>query len=191
MKKLGKVINFDDEKVYIITKHKEFVTLERNKTVPIKGQEYEGIEYVDKSNLIKVLLVIIVAALIIIGGIYYTFFSPRASIIVTMHDNLNLGINRNKIIELSDVNGLDISNENFPSIKGDNLDEGLTLLFDYYTKSELLPPCDEYSPGEIYIYITKSHKKEPLQVESFSNYASEHNYNVIINRNDNVLNISK
>jgi len=58
MRKSGKVINFDDDKVYIVTNNKEFVTLERNDKAPIKGNIYDGTVYVDRSNLIKVFIIL-------------------------------------------------------------------------------------------------------------------------------------
>ena len=188
MKKTGKVINFDDHKVYIITDDKEFVTLERNNDLPVKGHSYTGKEYIDKSIIIKNLISIIAISLISIGIIYYIFFSPRATIIVNMGDNLKIGINRNKIVDITDINGLELSEENFPSVKGSDLNEGLTLLFDYCIENEVIPACDVYTPGDLYIYITKDNSKEDLNFETLEEYTHKFNYDVIINRNDNVLN---
>ena len=188
MKKSGRIINFDNDKVYIITKEKEFVTLERNDIKPVKGNIYEGKEYIDKSNAIKWLCIIIAISLVSIGCIYFIFFSSKAKIVVNVSENIKIGINDNKVVAMTDINGSNYSQDSFPAIKGTDLNDGLCLLLDYALKTERLPQCDLYSPGQIYVYITKNSKKEPLNFDKFKEYAEKFNYNVVVNRNDNILN---
>ena len=191
MRKSGKVINFDDDKVYIVTNNKEFVTLERNDKAPIKGNIYDGTVYVDRSNLIKVFIILISICALVLSCIYFIFFSPRANIILSLDSNIKIGINRNKIVKITDSSGSTLGLESLSSLKGNELNLGLNLLFDSALKEELIPKCDEYSPGSIYIYIyiTKDNKREPLNFDNFKKYAEKYNYKVIINRNDNDLNI--
>ena len=189
MRKSGKVINFDDDKVYIVTNNKEFVTLERNDKAPIKGNIYEGTIYVDRSNLIKVFIILISICALVLSCIYFIFFSPRANIILSLDSNIKIGINRNKIVKITDSSGTTLGLESLSSLKGNELNLGLNLLFDSALKEELIPKCDEYSPGSVYIYITKDNKREPLNFDNFKKYAEKYNYKVIINRNDNDLNI--
>ncbi len=189
MRKSGKVINFDDNKVYVVTSNKEFVTLEKNNKTPVKGSIYESTVYVDKSNIVKIFIILICLSILVIGFIYFIFFSPRANIILSIDSNIKIGINRNKIVKITDSSGTTMELENFTSLKGNELNLGLNLLFDSALKEELIPQCDEYSPGNIYIYIIKDNKREPLNFDAFKNYASKFNYKVIVNRNDNTLNI--
>jgi len=189
MRKSGKVINFDDDKVYVVTNNKEFVTLERNDKAPIKGNIYEGTIYVDRSNLIKVFIILISICVLVLSCIYFIFFSPRANIILSLNSNIKIGINRNKIVRITDSSGSTIGLESLNSLKGNELNLGLNLLLDSALKEELIPQCDEYSPGSIVIYITKDNKREPLNFDNFKKYASKFNYKVIVNRNDNDLNI--
>ncbi|WP_346879788.1 hypothetical protein, partial [Clostridium sp. UBA3061] len=105
MRKSGKVINFDDDKVYIVTNNKEFVTLERNDKAPIKGNIYDGTVYVDRSNLIKVFIILISICALVLSCIYFIFFSPRANIILSLDSNIKIGINRNKIVKITDSSG--------------------------------------------------------------------------------------
>ncbi len=192
MRKSGKVINFDDDKVYIVTNNKEFVTLERNDKAPIKGNIYDGTVYVDRSNLIKVFIILISICALVLSCIYFIFFSPRANIILSLDSNIKIGINRNKIVKITDSSGSTLGLESLSSLKGNELNLGLNLLFDSALKEELIPKCDEYSPCSIYIYIyiTKDNKREPLNFDNFKKYAEKYNYKVIINRNDNDLNIN-
>lgn len=189
MRKSGKVINFDDDKVYVVTSNKEFVTLERNNKNPIKGKSYEGTVYVDRSNLIKLFIILISISILVISIIYFVFFSPRANIILSIDSNIKIGVNRNKIVKITDSSGSTLGLEHLTSLKGNELNSGLNLLFDSALKEELIPQCDEYSPGSIYIYITKDNKREPLNFDAFKTYAAKFNYKIIVNRNDNALNI--
>jgi|GEM_PF-331836 len=187
MKKSGKVINFDDSKVYVVISNKEFITLERNDITPVKGKIYTGVVYVDHSNTIKLFSIIIAISIIIITCIYFIFLSPRANIIVSLDSNIKIGINNNKIVNITDSGDSSIGMEDFKSIKGNELNAGLSLLLDTAFKKELIPAADEYSQSKIYIYIIKEHKKEPLNFDVFKEYAAKFNYEVIVNRNDNAL----
>lgn len=185
MKKSGKVINFDDEKVYVVTDTKEFVTLERNKIDPIKGKIYTGVEYIDKTNVIKITSIIISICLILTAILYFVFFSATSTFIVTIDGNIKVGINNNKIVSITDVGDIKVSNEEFASIKGNEVNDGLILLFELAYKQEILPPQDFWSMGKIYIYITKDKKDQVIDFTKFKDYAYQFNYEVIVNRNNN------
>ena len=189
MQKSGKVINFDNDKVYVVTSNKEFVTLERNDETPVKGSIYEGTVHVDRSNLRRLSIILISISILALSFIYFIFFSPRANIILSINSNIKIGVNRNRIIKITDPSGATLGLENLTSLKGNELNSGLNILFDSALKEELIPRCDEYSPGTIYIYITEDSKREPLNFDVFKAYAAEFNYEVIVNRNDNILNI--
>jgi len=189
MRKSGKVINFDDDKVYVVTSNKEFVTLERNNKTPVKGSIYEGFVHIDRSNLRRLSIILISISILALSFIYFIFFFPRANIILSIDSNIKIGVNRNRIIKITDPSGATLGLENLTSLKGNELNSGLNLLFDSALKEELIPQCDEYSPGTIYIYITEDSKREPLNFDAFKAYAAEFNYKVIVNRNDNILNV--
>lgn len=189
MRKSGKVINSDDDKVYVVTSNKEFVTLERNNKTPAKGSIYEGTVYVDRSNIIKLFIILICISILALSFMYFIFFSPRANIILSIDSNIKISVNRNRIIKITDPSGATLGLENLTSLKGNELNSGLNLLFDSALKEELIPQCDEYSHGTIYIYITKDSKREPLNFDAFKAYAAKFNYEVIVNRNNNILNV--
>lgn len=187
MKRTGKVINFDNEKVYIVTDTKEFVSVERNKMDPIKGKVYTGIEYVDKSSLLKVISIIIAMCLLLTTTLYFLFFSSTSSFIVTIDGNTKIGVNNNKIVSVTDPGDIELTNEQFASIKGNDVNDGLILLFDLAYKEEILPVQDFWSMGKIYIYVTKDKKDEPIDFTKFKEYAYQFNYEIIINRNNNTF----
>ncbi len=187
MKKSGKVINFDENKVYIVTESKEFMSLERNSIEPIKGRMYTGIEFVDRSNQLKFISIIIAICSIIAATLYFIFFSARSSFIVTIDGNTKIGVNENKIVTVTDSGGIALTNEQFASIKGNNINDGLILFFDFAYEQEILQPQDVWDMGKIYIYMVKDNKKEPMDFTKFEEYAYNFNYEVIVNRNTNTF----
>ncbi|WP_404988385.1 hypothetical protein [Clostridium culturomicium] len=187
MKITGKVINFDEEKVYIVTDTKEFVTLERNEMDPIKGRVYTGIEYIDRTNQVKIISIIIAICVLLTTTLYFIFFSATSSFIVTIDGNTKVGVNNNKIISVTDVGDIELTNEQFTSIKGNEVNDGLILLFDLAYKQEILPPQDFWSMGKIHIYVTKDKGEEPIDFTKFKEYAYQFNYEVIVNRNNNTF----
>ncbi len=187
MKRTGKVINYDEEKVYIVTDTKEFVTLERNEIEPIKGRVYTGIEYIDRTNQIKIISIVIAICLFLTATLYFIFFSATSSFIVTIDGNTKVGVNNDKIVSVTDVGDIKLSNEQFTSIKGNEVNDGLILLFDLAYKQEILPPQDFWSMGKIYIYITKDKEDDPIDFTKFKEYAYQFNYEIIVNRNTNTF----
>lgn len=185
MKKTGKVINFDEEKVYIVTETKDFVTLERNEIEPIKGKVYTGIEYIDRSNQFKIISIVIGICFLLTTALYFIFFSSTSSFIVTIDGNTKIGVNGTKIVSITDAGDIELTNEQFTSIKGNELNDGLILLFELAYKEEILPPQDFWSMGKIYIYVIKDTKEEPLDFTKFKEYAYQFNYEIIVNRNTN------
>ena len=73
------------------------------------------------------------------------------------------------------------------AIKGNEVNDGLILLFDLAYKQEILPPQDFWSMGKIHIYVTKDKGEEPIDFTKFKEYAYQFNYEVIVNRNNNTF----
>lgn len=187
MKRSGKVINFDDEKVYIVTDTKEFVTLERNEIEPIKGKTYTGVEFIDKTNIIKLISIVIGICVILTATLYFIFFSATSTFVITIDGNTKIGVNNNKIVSITDAGDIELTNEQFTSIKGNEVNDGLILLFDLAYKQEILQPQDFWSMGKIYIYITKDKEESSLDFTKFKEYAYQFNYEIIVNRNNNTF----
>lgn len=189
MDKSGKVLNFDDEKVYIVTTDKEFATVARNSTIPVKGKLYTGKIFIDYSKPVKFLSIIIsvcITALIIMNVV---FFTARASIVIELDTNIKIDINKNKIVKVHGIGINSIGLVESTSIKGTNLNDGLIILFDNALKQKLIPTLSGYDRRTIYIYVTNGKKKEPLNFTKFTQYAAEQNYDVVVNRNDNKISL--
>ena len=98
MRKIGKVINIEKNKVYIITQDKEFLTVEKHLAEPMIGELYAGEEF-QKVVIWKYLLAVAIIVLLIfsIRKVYlenkYNF-----SVIVDMNSSLRMEVDgSNKI----------------------------------------------------------------------------------------------
>lgn len=189
MMRTGKVLNFDEDKVYLMTKEKQFVTVKRNKKVPIKDENYTGEEIVPTSKLVVFLSVLILVSILGIYLIKFLFFRADASVVVSFNSNIKVGINSNKIVELTSVGGdsESLALVEHSSVKGTEINDGLIILFDEALKEKLLDTYTGYDRGKVNIYITNQGHKEPLNFTKFTDYAYDHNYDVIVNKNDNKI----
>ncbi|MEG0774159.1 hypothetical protein [Clostridium sp.] len=187
MKKSGKVLNFDNEKVYLMTKENSFVTVERNKTVPVKGEAYSGEEIISPSKLVGALSLLVIGSILCIYLINFLFFRPDASIVVSFNTNIKIGINNNKIVKIDGIGGNSLDLVSASSVKGNDLNDGLIILFDEALSQKLIDTYTGYDRGKIAVYITNAGHKEPLNFNKFSDYAYDKNYDILVNKNDNKI----
>lgn len=189
MMRTGKVLNFDEDKVYLMTKEKQFITVKRNKKTPIKDESYTGEEIVPTPKVVVFLSVLILVSILGIYLIKFFFFRADASLVISFNSNIKVGVNNNKIVELTSVGGDSKSLQlvEHSSIKGTEINDGLIILFDEALKEELLDTYTGYDRGKVNVYIISEGHKEPLNFTKFTDYAYGHNYDVIVNKNDNKI----
>ncbi|WP_291570037.1 hypothetical protein [Clostridium sp. UBA4548] len=189
MIKSGKVLNFDDDKVYLMTEDKEFITVKRTNETPVKDETYSGEEITPPSKLVLFLSILIIVSITGIYLVKFLFFRADASIVVSFNSNIKIGINNNKIVDIASIGGdsLDLVAES--SVKGNEINEGLIILFDEALKENLLDTYTGYDRGKVNVYITKAGHKEPLNFTKFIDYAYEHNYDIVVNKNDNRISL--
>jgi hypothetical protein len=187
MKKSGKVLNFDNEKVYLVTSENEFITVERGKTLPVEGQPYRGEEIVPPSKIVGILSLFIICSILSIYLINFLFFRADASIVISLDTNVKIGINNNKIVSVDGIGGNSLELVNASLVKGNELNDGLIILFDEALNQKLIDTYTGYDRGKITIYITKTGHKEPLNFNKFTDYAYNLNYDILVNKNDNKI----
>ena len=101
MKKSGKIINIEKNKVYIITTNKEFVTLEKNEIEPIIGELYVGEEFKSIAIWKYALSITCVLLLLLLIGKLYMNNKYNYSVIVDMNCSLKMDVNSsNKITKV-------------------------------------------------------------------------------------------
>ena len=183
MRKTGKIINTEKNKVYIITENNEFVTLEKHEVKPIIGQLYSG--EVSKSFATWKFFLIIACTLLILFSIKKLYLDNRydSSVIVDMNCSIRMKVNGSNIVKK--VEG--ISSGGY-KIKGlvvlDNksLDEALHLILDESIKLKYLTKAHADDGFKISIFISGNKNKTP-NLTKFVKYASTHNFKVLINNN--------
>ncbi|MBD8048606.1 MAG: hypothetical protein KID00_09780 [Clostridium argentinense] len=186
MDKTGKVINIDGNKVYLVTKDKEFVTVKRNHIKPIIGELYTG-SIIKKPTMFSYLVPGMIFIFLIAGIVYiFNSFSVKASLVADMNCTITIDVNNNnKIVKVSatDSNGFNLINT--VNVVGNPLNDGLMILFDEAVNQKQLRILDGFHNGEVKIYITKNKKNSNLDLEQFAKYANSKKYIVDINNNNN------
>lgn len=186
MDKTGKVINIDGNKVYLVTKDKEFVTVRRNNVKPVIGQLYTG-SLIKKPTFFSYLFPAALSIFLIAGIIYmFNAFSVKTSLVADMNCTIKIDINNNnKIVKVSatDSNGFKLTNS--VNIMGNPINDGLMMLFDEAINQKSLKIPDGFHAGEVKIYVTKNKKNNILDLEKFIKYADEKKYIININNNNN------
>ena len=186
MDKTGKVINIDGNKVYLVTKGKEFVTVRRNDVKPVIGQLYTG-SVIKKPTFFSYLIPVVLSIFLIAGIIYiFNAFSVKTSLVADMNCTVKIDVNNNnKIVKASatDSNGFKLTNS--VNIVGNPLNDGLMMLFDEAISQKQLNIPDGFHMGEVKIYVTKNKKNNILDLEKFIKYANEKKYIINVNNNNN------
>jgi len=187
MKKTGRVLNFDKNKVYIVTSENEFVTVERHKETPIKDKLYRGEEITKTSKTVFTLTIVILACFLSIYILKFFFFTSDANIVIKFDRNIKIGINNNKIVEVTPVGGGSLQLVDTTSVMGNEINDGLIILLDEALKQKLIRNYTGYDRGQISVYIIKAGHREPLNFTKFIDYAYDRNYDILLNKNDNKI----
>jgi hypothetical protein len=184
MRKVGKVINVEKNKVYILTVNKEFITVEKHRTEPIIGELYAGEEF-KKVVIWKYLLAIVCITLLIffIRKLYldnkYNF-----SVIVDMNCSLKLevnGSNKIKTVEGLSTGGYKI--KQLLDLEQKSLEEALHLILDESINQKYLTKAHADDGFKISIFVSDNKNNTKVNLTEFKKYANTHNFKVLLNNN--------
>ena len=184
MRKAGKVINVEKNKVYIITANNEFATLEKHSIEPIIGELYAGEEF-QKVLIWKYLLAVAIIVLLLfsIRKVYlenkYNF-----SVIVDMNSSLRMevdGSNKIKKVEGRSPNGYKIID--LLDLEHKSFEEALYLILDESIKLKYLTKAHADDGFKISIFISDNENNTQVDLTEFKKYAGTKNFKVILNNN--------
>lgn len=185
LRKVGKVLNVEGDKVYIVTKDNEFCTIRKNNIVPEKGAAYAG-EVYKKSSPFKKLAIIffsfVFIAFLVEGFLY---FRPKSNLIVDMNSSFKISVNNLGIIikiEGNNSKGREILKST--KIKYKSLDEGLTELLTKSISKDLIG-TPKSPTSQITIFVVEGPKKFNPTYENFKNAAKNKDIKVTINNDGN------
>jgi len=182
MRKAGKIINVEKDKVYIITANKEFVTLEKHTAEPVIGELYAGEEF-RRANIWKYILVT-VCILLLLFLIRKLYFDNRYnySVIVDMNCSLKMDVNGSN--EITNVEGIDSKGNKLKqilSLEHKSLEDALKLILDESIKQKYLTKAHADDGYPIYIAVSGNKDKIPINLTEFNRYAGTHNFKVLLN----------
>lgn len=188
MRKAGKVINIEKDKVYIITANQEFVTLEKHSSEPIIGELYAGEEF--KRPPIWKYFLLIVCVILIAFSARKLYLNNRYNFSVIVDMNCTLKMEINGTGEIKDVEGITkggFKMEKDLDLKHKSLDDALHLILDESIKQKYLTKAHADDGFKISIFISDNKKGNSIDLTQFRDYANTHNFKIVINNNGKAI----
>ncbi|MBZ9684924.1 hypothetical protein G9F72_000930 [Clostridium estertheticum] len=189
MRKAGKIINVEKNKVYIITANNEFATLEKNTVEPKIGELYAGQEF--QSVAIWKYLLVIVCLLVLLFSIKKLYLDNKDnySVIVDMNCSLKMEVTgTDKIKKVEGISSGGYKIKQLLSLEHNSLGQALKLILDESIKQKYLTKAHADDGFKISIFISGYKNDTPVDLTEFIKYASAHNFKVLVNNNGLVKN---
>lgn len=187
MRKAGKVINIEKDKVYIITANNEFVTVEKNSIEPIIDELYAGEEFKPLALWKYLLLISCVLLLGYTAIILYLDNKYNFSVIVDMNCSLKMEVDSsNKIKKVKGISSGGYKMEQDLALKHKSLEEALHLILDESIKQKYLTKAHADDGFKISLFISGNKNNSSINVAKFRDYAKTHNFKVLINNNGQI-----
>lgn len=184
MRKAGKIINIENNKVYVITSNNQFATVKKHTADPKIGELYAGEEF-QGLQIWKYLLAFACIILLILS-IRKIYLSNKYifSVIVDMNCTLKLEINgSNEIKKIEGINSRGNTIEDLLVLEHKPLDEALHLILDQSIKQQYLTKAHADDGYRISIFISENRNSTPINLSQFREYANTHNFKVVVNNN--------
>ena len=184
MRKSGKIINIEKDKVYIITANNEFATLKKHDDEPIIGQLYEGEEF--RSIAIWKYMLAIACILLLIFSLrkFYLDNKYNFTVIVDMNCSLKMEVSgSNNIKKVEGINAKGYKIKKLVSLEHKSLDVALKLILDESIKQKYLTQAHVDDGFKISIFVSDNKYNIPINLTEFNRYASTHNFKVLLNNN--------
>ena len=184
MRKAGKIINIEKNKVYIITANKEFATLEKHTADPKIGELYAGEEF-KKAVMWKYFLVAICILLLIISiRKLYLDNKYNFSVIVDMNCSIKMEVTgSNKVKKVEGINSKGYKIKELIPLENKSLSEALHMILDESINQKYLTKAHADDGLKISIFISGNKANTPIDLSDFQKYAGTHNFKVFINNN--------
>ena len=184
MKKAGKIINIEKNKVYIITADKEFVTLEKHTVKPVLGELYSGEVFKTIAVWKYFLLITFVLLLSFTIRMLYLDNKYDFSVIVDMNSSIKMEVSgSDKIKKIQAISSGGHKIVQLVSLKNKSLDEALHLILDESIKLNYLTKAHADDGFKISIFVSGNKNNIPINLNEFEKYAATHNFNILINNN--------
>ncbi|MGY0374027.1 anti-sigma-I factor RsgI family protein [Clostridium sp. JNZ J1-5] len=183
-RKTGVVVKVDKDYVCVRTVKGEFFNLKRQSYTPNIGDIYSGALLTPKATVVRRIIGLAIIGLIILFGsnIYY-FFTPSASVVLTIPPTIQLKVNKwNKIVSIKPTS---TSARNLVApikLKNKSIDKGLELIVEEAKKQNIINKNYIDSENMLTIYIA-ANDDEAIQLINFKSYLKDRKINYRINNN--------
>ncbi|GAA0117126.1 hypothetical protein [Clostridium senegalense] len=184
MKRTGKIINIEKNKVYLLTKDKEFITVKRNNINPKMGNIYTGTVIQKKTLVQKLLISFLLIGIISASILTYTQFATKYVVIADFNSNVRFEVTSSgKISNVSskDAEGIELINNT--NVLGNTLNDGLIILFDEALKEKKISIPNGYYIGKVLVFVSNNKTELPLDLNTFVSHAEKNNFVVTVNNN--------
>lgn len=185
MYKTGLVLKVERNKATLLTDTGEFVKVGFSKTLPKVGETYSGSVEIER-NYLKHLAA--VAALFMIflsgGGVAYAYYTPVATIQVSINPSIELKINRfDKIIKSTPINTDGVTLLQNLQLKNKNVNEALTLVVNKAKKDNFINEDYNTQGKTISVKISAKDNVKTIKLEAFQKYIAQNKINTKIDDN--------
>lgn len=183
-KATGAVVKIYNNYVCVRTVHGDFINLKIKNYTPNVGDIYTGPIYQGKSlNIVLAIVFCLFLSIIFLGKNIYHYFTPTATIIVSIPPSISLKVNKwNKIIDASGINSSGKELYNFIDVKNKPLNEGLQIIIKEAKAQKKITSkhTDEKNPITVYISSKSNKKIDLIKFDNFMEH-QELTYQVNIN----------
>ncbi|SHK77126.1 Anti-sigma factor N-terminus [Clostridium cavendishii DSM 21758] len=184
MSKTGIVLSVERNTATILTNTGEFVSVVCHKNIPKIGEAYTG-EIKKSSNKLKPLIIAAMFFIIILsGGSAYAYFTPVATVDVSINPKLKLEINRfDRVLKSTPINEDGTILLKNLSLKNKNLDDALVEIIDEATKDNFINNSYNSDGKKIILTIVGTNYKKNIDINKFEEYITEKKLNTVISEN--------
>lgn len=188
MRKAGKVINIEKNKVHIVTMNKEFATIRRHSTEPIIGAPYAGEEFQGVAIWKYLLAATCIILLIFSGRRFYLDNRYNFSVIVDMNCSIKLEVTgSNKIKKAEGISSGGHKITELIDLDSKPLEEALRLILDESIKQKYLTKAHAEDGFPISIFISDNKNKTPVELPEFKKYAATQDFKILLNNDGQAI----
>ena len=185
MNKTGLVLKVENNIATLVTNSGEFVEVLAEKNTPKIGETYSG-AIKKENNFIKYLAA--VAAMLIIfiggGGTAYAYYTPTATVLVSINPSIEIKINRfDKIIKVSPKNTDGETLLKSMELKNRNIDEALMLVVEQAKKDNFINENYIAEGKTISVKISAKDSNKSINIDKFEKVVDENKINTDIDNN--------
>lgn len=188
MQKSGKIINIEKNKVYVVTKNNEFVTLKKHTVEPVIGEIYIGEE--TKPIALWKYVIFLTCTLFILFLIKQLYINNKYnySVIVNMNCSLKINVNgSNNVTSTSGISSGGYKILQLINLKDASLNKSLNVILDESIKLKYLTKAHADDGYKISVFISDNKHKTPIDLTEFEKYAEAHDFKVLINDNGQAI----